>query len=87
MASNTNALRSADQAYNYNTIVNKWAARIGAMQQNSANMMDTSTGLMYLYGLNKGGGGGGGSNIWSNKNSANYANRWLTNPGKMNIGG
>ena len=87
VASNTNALRSADQAYNYNAIVNKWAARIGAMQQNSANMMDTSTGLMYLYGLNKGGGGGGGSNIWSNKNSANYANRWLTNPGKMNIGG
>ena len=87
VASNTNAQRSADQAYNYNAIVNKWAARIGAMQQNSANMMDTSTGLMYLYGLNKGGGGGGGSNIWSNKNSANYANRWLTNPGKMNIGG
>jgi len=75
VASNTNAQRSADQAYNYNTIVNKWAARIGAMQQNSANMMDTSLGLMYLYGLKnkKGGDGGGGSNIWSNKNSAVYS--------------
>ena len=73
VASNTNAQRSADQAYNYNAIVNKWAARIGAMRENSANMMDTSTGLMYLYGLNKGGGGGGGSNIWSNKNSAVYS--------------
>ena len=75
VASNTNALRSADQAYNYNAIVNKWAARIGTMKENSANMMDTSLGLMYLYGLKnkKGGDGGGGSNIWSNKNSAVYS--------------